>query len=386
MECPKCGYVRGPFDSECTRCARVAVQPCDLCGRQGTAGKCEECGKAICSACLVVAEKRQLCTVCAPADLAAARSAEVRASGGEPPLPGPGFVRQASLPGYTGFWGQLRRAWVFMREALTMAFRDKDLLLPPLFSVIASSVFLAAALLTINALGLWDRFMGEEAGWNAVQVVVGLVIAFIFYAISYFFTGMTVHLINVHLRGRDAQLGTAFADALKNLGALLLLAGVSAIVSLLTSRRRRDGGMGAGDFAAGAIQRIWTVVVYLILPIIILEDAPFLKAFGRAKEIHTRNLVPIAIGEIGIIIVNRIIGFVAILLAIVGVVGLSVVGGTVALMPALILAGIWIAVVMAYTNFVRTAYYTCLYLWAVERAVSQEAAAVPAPLAAALAA
>jgi hypothetical protein len=313
---------------------------------------------------------KQLCPVCAPANLAAARSAAVRESGAERPLPGPGFVRHANLPGHAGLWGQVRRAWVFMREALTMAFRDKDLLLPPIFSIIASVVFLVAAVLILQALGLWDQLGNEEEGTNAVEIIIALVTGFIFYSISYFFTGMTVHLINVHLRGRDAQLGTAFADAMKNLPALLLLAGASAIVSVLTSRKRREGGMSAGDMVGGAIQRLWTVVVYLLLPIIMLEDAPFFKAFGRAKEIHSSNLVPIAIGEIGVLLVNRIIGFVAILLAIVGVVGLSVVGGTIALIPALIIAGIWIAVVMAYTNFVRTAYYTCLYLWAVERACS----------------
>jgi hypothetical protein len=313
--------------------------------------------------------------VCAPANLAAARSAEARELGAERPL-----------PGHAGLWGQVRRAWVFMREALTMAFRDKDLLLPPIFSVIASVVFLVAAVLILNALGLWDQLGNEEEGTNATEIAIALITGFIFYSISYFFTGMTVHLINVHLRGRDAQLGTAFADALKNLPALLLLAGASAIVSVLTSRKRREGGMSAGDMVGGAIQRLWTVVVYLLLPIIMLEDAPFFKAFGRAKEIHSSNLVPIAIGEIGVLLVNRIIGFVAILLAIAGVVGLSVVGGTIALIPALIVAGIWIALVMAYTNFVRTAYYTCLYLWAVERAAAADDAAVPKPLAAAMAA
>ncbi len=386
MQCEKCGYVMQPFETECPRCSRLAAQRCDICGEAGISGKCADCGRDLCARCAVDVDRNQYCRVCAPADRAAARSAEVSQTTGERPLPGPGFVRHANLPGYTGLWGQVRRAWVFMREALTMAFRDKDLLLPPIFSIIASTVFLVAALLTIHALGLWEQFSSEGERYNAVQIVIALVTAFIFYAISYFFTGMTVHLINVHLRGRDAQLGSAFADALKNLPALLLLAGASAVISLLTSRRRREGGISVGDMVGGAIQRLWTVVVYLILPIIMLEDAPFFKAFGRAKEIHTRNLVPIAIGEIGVIIVNRIIGFVAILLAIVGVVGLSVVGGTLALIPALIVAGIWIAVVMAYTNFVRTAYYTCLYLWAVERAAAAEDAAVPQPLAAAMAA
>ena len=386
MECPKCGYVLGPFESECPRCARLASQPCDLCGRPGTVGKCEECGKAICSACSVTAEERRLCSVCAPVSLAAARgaSAEIQA---EPPLPGPGFVREASRPGYDGVWGNVRRALVFMRESLLMAFRDKDLLIPPVLSVVASSAFLAAALLGLWAAGLWEQFFSEAEGWSATKIVAGALIAFAFYAISYFFTGMTVHLINVHLRGQDARLGPAFRDAMKNLGALLLLAFASTVVSLLTSSaRRRRAGYGAGDLAAGVIDRVWTVAVYLFLPIIILEDLSLKRAIGRAKEIHTRNLVPIAIGEIGVLLVNRVIGFAAVLIAAVTVVYLGVVVNSALLIPSLVLAGLGLSLVMAYTNFVRTAYYTCLYLWAVERAVGEEAAAVPTPLAAALAA
>ena len=77
-----------------------------------------------------------------------------------------------------------------------------------------------------------------------------------------------------------------------------------------------------------------------------------------------------------------VIGF----LAAVTVIYLGVVVSSALLIPSLVLAGLGLSLVMAYTNFVRTAYYTCLYLWAVERAVGEEAAAVPAPLAAALAA
>jgi hypothetical protein len=127
-------------------------------------------------------------------------------------------------------------------------------------------------------------------------------------------------------------------------------------------------------------------MVYLFLPIIMLEDVSLGKAVARAKEIHAQNLVPIAIGEVGVILVNRIIGVAAILLAVVPVVYLGVVVNPALLIPAIVVAVLWLAIVMAYTSFIRTAYYTCLYLWAVERAAAADMAAVPQPLAAALAA
>jgi hypothetical protein len=386
MECPKCKYVMGPFDTECPRCAQMQKQACEVCGRQGIAAKCSECGKIVCSACAVPQDDGHLCKVCAPADQAAAHTGEAAESPEERPLPGPGFVREASRPGYDGIWGEVRRGLVFMRECLGMAFRDKDLLIPPLLSIVIGGGFVVVALLLLKATGLDQQFFSDEDGYNTTQLVVGFLIAFIGYSISYFFTGMTVHLINVHLKGQDAKLGPAFQDALKNIFAITLLAGVSAIISLLTSRRRRGGGIGADDIAAGMISRVWTVMVYLFLPIIILEDVSLGGAAARAKDIHARNLVPIAIGEIGVILVNRIIGFAAILLAVVPAIYIGVVLSPALLIPVIIVVVLWLAFVMAYTSFIRTAYYTCLYLWAVERAAVADMAAVPKPLAAAMAA
>jgi hypothetical protein len=383
MECPKCGYVLQPFETECPRCARLAEQKCSVCGRTGVVGRCRECGAAVCEACAVSVNGERCCSACAPTDAAAAHGAQLAATGAEAPLPGPGFVRAVSLPGEAGFWGNLQRGWAFMRESLAMAFRDKDLLLPSLLSVFVSVALLVAIVVLVKGLGLTDRLFGEDRQPGAAQLIVLLAIAFVFYAISYFFTGMTVHLINVHLRGRDARLGPAFRDALKNLGGLLALAAVSAVVSLLTSRRRRRG-LSLGDVAAGAVERLWTVAVYLLLPIIILEDVSLVKAVGRAKDIHARNLVPIAVAEIGVLVVNRIIGFLAVIVLLPIAYLAVVAGGAALLIPMLVVAGIWLALVMAYTSFVRTAYYTCLYLWAVERAVNDERAAVPRPLAVAL--
>jgi hypothetical protein len=272
-----------------------------------------------------------------------------------------------------------------MRESLAMAFRDKDMLLPPIFSVFASTGFLVASVLVLRAMGLLHKVLSEEEGWNATRIVTLLVVGFVYFGIIYFFTGMVVHMVDKHLKGQDARLGEAFADSVRNIGAILLLAVASSVISLLTNgRRRRSEGYDAADIAARLAWRVWMVAVSLALPIIILEDMPFRRAWGRAKEICAGNLLPIAIGEIGVIVVGRIIGFVAVVVAGTGVVWVYMVSGRAILIPSLIAAGLFLAVVMAYANFMRTAYYTCLYLWAVEREAAGEQAAVPKPIAAAL--
>jgi len=234
-------------------------------------------------------------------------------------------------------------------------------------------------------MGLLRKVLGDEGNWNATQIVTLLVVGFVYFGIIYFFTGMAVHMVDKHLKGQDPRLGEAFADSVRNMGAILLLALASSVISLLTSgRRRRARGYDEADIAARLAWRVWMVAVSLALPIIILEDMPFRRAWGRAKEIYAGNLVPIAIGEIGVIIVSRVISFLAVLIAAAGVFWVYTMSGRAALIPSLVVAGLFLAVVMAYTNFMRTAYYTCLYLWAVEREAAGEQAAVPKPIAAAL--
>ena len=197
--------------------------------------------------------------------------------------------------------------------------------------------------------------------------------------------GMTVNLLNSRLNGRDARLDEAFQDASQNAMALITLAGLSTVVALLTSalRGRRRGGLG--DLAASAIQRGWLVVTYLLVPIIILENKSLKDSITRGKALHSGNFVPIAVGEIGVIIVNRIIlSIIAVLIIIPGfffyftaqqaLLILTIVGG----------AFLFVAAI-CFTEFVRTSYYTCLYLWAAEREQAGESARVPAPLAAAMA-
>jgi len=400
MVCPACGYVFGPLETECRRCARRAAQPCGNCGRPGVVTECRECGREICSACAVAVAHARFCLVCAPGDLAARHKAELAASGSTRPLPGPGFVAQVALPGDQGLRGNARRGFAFMRESLAMAFRDKDLLIPPLLSVICSIGFLVGALLLLGTYAASGGFLSHAYMWGPLPIIIGA-FAFIFgcwvitYFITYFFAGMTVHLINVHLRGRDAKLPSAFRDAVRNTGALLLLAGASAVVSLLTALIRGLTALmsgvkvlgrfiaAAGDSVASAVDGLRTVVVCLLLPIIIIEDVSLGKAIERAREIHAGNLIPIALAEIGVGMVNGFIGLAFLLLAYAAV-HYARVSAPSSVTPTLVAVGVALVPVVAYTGFVRTAYYTCLYLWAVERSEARESAAVPRPLAVAL--
>ncbi|MGC9318820.1 MAG: DUF6159 family protein [Armatimonadota bacterium] len=286
------------------------------------------------------------------------------------------------VAGGGGFFDALSRSWAFLRESVLMATRDKDLFLPSLFSVLANIVLLGGLALVLHLTGNLQALVEDGDGEGALSVLGWVVIiagSFLGYLVTYFFTGMTVHLVDVHLRGEDAKLASAFADSLRNIGGIIALAVASLVVNAIASAVRGRSRRGLRDLAADAMERGWLAITYLLLPVMILEDSSFLRAVDRARSLHRHNLLQIVIGELGLMLATQIISFMVIVLGIGAAVAMYV------LSPSLLLVGIGIAVLVfvlaaAFGAYVRTAFYTCLYLWAAAMETVGEQVPAPAPL------
>jgi len=267
---------------------------------------------------------------------------------------GPGRWRPGALTAGRGFFDSLSRGWAFLRESVLMAFRDRDLFLPSVFAVLANIILLGGLALILHLTGQLEPLL-EEEGISPLGWVILIVAAFVGYLVTYFFTAMTVHLVDVHLRGEDAQLGSA--------------------ASAIRGNQRR----GLRDMAADTVERGWLAITYLLLPIMILEDIPFMRAADRARALHRHNLLQIVVGELGLMLTARVISFT------VTIIGIGAAVGMFFLAPVLLPLGIGIALLLfvlasAFTAYVRTAFYTCLYLWAVAMETVSEDVPAPAPL------
>jgi hypothetical protein len=155
------------------------------------------------------------------------------------------------------------------------------------------------------------------------------------------------------------------------------------------------------NFLAGVVEVFWTLAGHLILPAIVIEGSSFWGALKRADKIAQGNLLTIGVGEVG---VDAICRFVSWLVYLVGVGGLGLVyyahtQGIALLSNSLLIFGgmLWACMVIAVTAmslYIRAAFYTCLYVWAIEAESVEETqrhhvqrhhVSAPAPLAAALA-
>ncbi len=279
----------------------------------------------------------------------------------------------------------LSRAWAFFRESITMATRDSDVIIPSLMAILANLVMigLVAGILHLN--GQLEPLLDDDAEASLLLYAILVPMMLVGYVVSYFLTSMTVNMVDAYLRGEDAQLGVAWHDAVQNIGAILWLSVVATAVNLITSSMRSKRGRGLGDLAADGIDKTWQVASLLLLPIIIIEDSSFGDASRRAMALHRGNVVQLVIGEIGLTVLQRIVGLVLVIVGIAPPVIAYALGG---IGMVFYLSVSWAALVIVVTQallmYVRAAFYTCVYLWAAAAEGTRGRVPAPAPLAKAL--
>lgn len=278
-----------------------------------------------------------------------------------------------------GFFDRLSRGWGFMKEAFAMAKEDRSLLRPSLYSVLVGIVYWL----------VWvGVFIGAEVDFESSGgKILGAIATFGSFAIFYFFMGMTVNMVDVHVKGGKPTLGEAYADAKQNYVAILFLALISTIVELLAKAARRNGRASGGaaivlSIIASIVESLWTMVAFLLLPAIIIEDASLGDALKRVRAISKGNIMQIGIGEVGIRVVTNIIGFfVLFLLFGVGYFSFGILGGTTGTIIGILVGGSILCIYCAFASYLRMAYYTCLYIWAADLLDNGPQAQAPLPLA-----
>ncbi len=291
------------------------------------------------------------------------------------------------------------RGWNFLKQAWSMAFKDKDLLKPSIYALVIGMIVSVIGIIPI--IGVLFLFGNSQFG-NIILFILGAILIFMQFIVSYVFSGMTVYLIYGYLAEGDGRLDKAWGIVQRDLVDIVTLAAVSTLVSLLRNAANRNrGGIGA-SLARGAtnlIQVLWTEASYLVLPAMVIDDLNLKDGMQRVLKITRENLLLIGISTVGVRWVTGLIGF---LLGTGGLaLGFAIGGGATYLAGGLNTLSIiaiaigalvfftFVLVASVVSSYTSTAYHTCLYIWArdVEKAQTAGQAiqvAAPAPLAAVL--
>ena len=296
------------------------------------------------------------------------------------------------------------RGWSFLTQAWTMVFKDKDLIKPSIYALGVG--FFVSIIGIIPIIGAYLLFGQSGFFGRVLTFVLGALMVFANFIVTYIFSGMTAYLIFGYLSEGDGRMDKAWAIVRRDFFDILTLAATSTAVNMLkslTQRRSRRGGVnvlaGLARSAAGLMEVLWTEAAYLILPAMVIDDLNLTDGVKRVWEITKNNLLLIGISTVGVRAVTGLIGFgLGVIGAVIGfgigygiiaVLGTGVAGVVIGIGLGAMIFFAFVLVASVISTYTGTAYHTCLYIWAREAEKAQAAGqpiqvSAPAPLAAVL--
>lgn len=235
---------------------------------------------------------------------------------------------------------------------------DKKLALLPLISglvtlLVAVSFLVPAAVLAHDSSG---------GGWNAgpVSWILGALGYLVAAYVVVFFNAALVYAADAKLHGATVSIGDALRFAASRSHVLLPWAIVSATVSIILRAIRERGGIFGA--IVGTIAGIaWSLVTFLVLPVLVVEGLGPFQAVKRSAELFKRTWGEQVVANFGI-------GLIALLAIIVGLLPtmlLVAVGGPVAVI-GIVAFVLWVITVSLVSSALTGILCMALYRYATE--------------------
>jgi hypothetical protein len=239
-----------------------------------------------------------------------------------------------------------KSSWQVLRD-------DKQLTLLPLFSLLATLVLVGAVLWPISLVARGGS--GNFDGSRPVVWILGFVGAVALSYVVVFFNAALVYAANSRFRGETMSIGDAMRAAHERAHVLLPWAIVSATVSLVLRGVESRGGV-AGSIIGRIAGLAWSVVTFLVLPVLVFEGIGPFAAVKRSSQLFKQTWGENLIAKTGI----GLVGMFAMLAGAVPLVPFLLIGGPVAVIGIAAFVTWCIAVslvVSALTGIYQTALY-----------------------------
>lgn len=261
--------------------------------------------------------------------------------------------------------GKFARSWALMKASAAVLRSDKSLLVFPLLSGVCVLLVAASFLIPVGVMMIG----GDHAGQDFQQRMSAgsYLLMFGFYLVQYFviifFQTALTGVALMHLRGEPTSVGAGFALARAKLPQILGYALIAATVGLLLRMIQERLGL-VGRFVVGLIGLAWTVVTFLVVPVLASKDVGPIEAVKHSAELLKRSWGENLIGNGGIGIVFGLFLMLAVLVGAALVVGAAMTHSIVAIALAVLLVVIGVVLLGLIQSSLQGIYAAALYRYA----------------------
>ncbi|RNF82890.1 DUF6159 family protein [Montanilutibacter psychrotolerans] len=199
------------------------------------------------------------------------------------------------------------RSWGLVKASATVLRSDKELMLFPMISAIATLLVLVS--FAVPVIG-WRVF---ENGFGASGVVWGFLFYFCQYTVIIFFNSALVGAAMIRLDGGDPSLRDGFNIAKDRIVPILGYAAIAATVGIALKWLKDQDNVLVRLIGSGA-GVAWTLATFMVVPVLVSHDVGPVVALKKSASLLKRTWGENAIGTVGIGMVFGLASFGVILL------------------------------------------------------------------------
>ena len=255
---------------------------------------------------------------------------------------------------------KISRSWTLVKASAAVLRSDKELLLFPVISSLAT--LLVAATFLVPVLGL-RIFEGGDIG------VLGAIVGFLFYLCQYFviffFNTALVGAAMIRLEGGDPTVADGLRIARSKAGVILGYAAIAATVGLLLQMISEKAGF-LGKIVVSLVGMAWTVASFLVVPILVSRDVGPIDAVKESIELLKRTWGENVAGNVGIGMAFGLITMLVVVLAVGLVIAAAAVGGAKLAIVVGIVGVLAVALVAVIQAALSGSYSAAVYRYAVD--------------------
>lgn len=255
---------------------------------------------------------------------------------------------------------RLARSWTLVKASAAVLRSDKELLLFPVISGIAT--LLVAASFAVPVIGL-RLFEGGEIG--ALGAVVGFLFYLCQYFVIFFFNTALVGAAMIRLEGGDPTVADGLRIARGKIGVILGYAAIAATVGLLLKAASERAG-ALGKILIGLLGMAWTVGTFLVVPILVARDVGPIDAVKESMTLLKRTWGENVAGNVGIGLAFGLLTTAVVIASIAMVIGAAAISGGKLALVAIVLAVIAVASVAVIQAALSGVYSAAVYRYAVD--------------------
>src|SRR3954464_6105058 len=175
-------------------------------------------------------------------------------------------------------WSLVKKSWAVVREHPGMAWL-------PIFGGILAVISLLICGTPAAALA------GGEAPTNAEYagaIVLGLIAFYLAPFFVIYFNGALAGAADAAFKGEPVSISGGMAVAKSKLGVIAAWALVAGLVSLMFAILRDRGGIG-GQIVAALGGALWSLITFLIIPVLAFEDIGPIDAIKRSAGLFRKK-------------------------------------------------------------------------------------------------